>query len=80
VLGQVCWNAAVIPVERRRLWGGVQNVKFANMSDVSVNSSLAQQSYTVQELLKVSVCACDACAFVMCILCVRAHATPDNKA
>jgi hypothetical protein len=50
---QVCWNAAIVPMQYRRLWGGVQSVQFTNMSDAAVNSSLAQQSYTVRQLLMV---------------------------
>jgi hypothetical protein len=49
---QVCWNAAVVPMQHSRLWGGV-SLRYTNMSDASVNSSLARQSYTVQQLLKV---------------------------
>ena len=69
MMEQVCWNAGVIPIERRRLWGGVQNVKFTNMSDLGVNSSLAQQSPTVQQLLKVSQHAATH-VMMMIVLCV----------
>ena len=51
---QVCWNAAVVPQQHRRLWGGVQLVKFTNMSDLNPNSSLALQSAAVRQLLMVS--------------------------
>ena len=65
---QVCWNAGVIPIERRRLWGGVQNVKFTNMSDLGVNSSLAQQSPTVQQLLRVSQHAATRVMMIFCAI------------
>ncbi len=43
----------MVPQQHSRLWGGV-SLRYTNMSDASVNSSLARQSYTVQQLLKAS--------------------------
>jgi hypothetical protein len=56
---QVCWNAAVVPHQHRRLWGGVQLVQFTNMTDMNPNSTLARQSPTVRQLLLV-ICSAEA--------------------
>ncbi len=58
---QVCWNAVFVPEQHKSLWGvsknstsvgSVQLVR--NAADFSVNSSFAQQSYAVQQLLVAS--------------------------
>lgn len=58
---QVCWNAVFIPEQHKSLWGVSKNsssigsIQLArNAADFSVNSSFAQQSYVVQQLLLVS--------------------------
>lgn len=61
VVVQVCWNAVFVPERHKSLWGvsknstSVGSVQLARTAaDFGANSSFAQQSYAVQQLLLAS--------------------------